>query len=63
MDDDPVQMITGAGLVFMAISPNSRITEFQPKWCWICDIVKGGHEADSVTKCGMREVIVGREQV
>jgi len=43
---DPIQMITGAGLVFMVISLNGRITKFDIERCWIGGIVKGGHEAD-----------------
>jgi len=39
MDYDPIQMITGAGLVFMVIGLNGRITEFNPERCWIGDIV------------------------
>jgi len=33
MDYNPLQMIAGSGLVFMMISPNSRITEFDPVRC------------------------------
>jgi len=50
MDYDPIQMIAGAGLVFMMISPNGRITEFDPVRCWIGGVVKGGHEADRLTQ-------------
>ena len=46
MDYDPIQMITSAGLVFMVIIPNSRITKFDPERHWIGDVIKGGHEAD-----------------
>jgi len=31
MDYDPIQMITGAGLVFMMINLKGRITEFYPE--------------------------------
>jgi len=50
MDYNPIQMIAGAGLVFMMISPNSRITEFDPVRCWIGGVVKGGHEADRLAQ-------------
>ena len=45
MDYDPIQMITGAGLLFMMISLNDRITKFDPVRCWIGGAVKSGHEA------------------
>jgi len=45
MDHDPIQMMAGAGLVFMMISPNGRITEFDPVRDWIGGVIKGGHEA------------------
>ena len=63
IDDNPIQIVTGAGLVFMVISPNRRIIKFDPEWWWISDIVKGGHEADCVAMFGTREVIVGKEGV
>jgi len=44
MNYDPIQMIAGAGLVFMMISPNNRITKFDPVRCWIGRVIKGGHE-------------------
>ena len=50
MDYDPIQMITGAGLVFMMISLNSRITKFDPVRCWIGGVVKSGHEADCLAQ-------------
>jgi len=50
MDYNPIQMITGAGLVFMMISLNSRITKFDPVRCWIGGVVKGGHEADCLAQ-------------
>jgi len=50
MDYNPIQMITGAGLVFMMISPNSRITKFDPIRCWIGGVVKGGHEANHLAQ-------------
>jgi len=50
MDYDPIQIIAGAGLVFMMISPNSRITKFNPVRCWIGGVVKGGHEADCLAQ-------------
>jgi len=43
MDYNPIQMIAGTGLVFMAISLNGRITEFNPERHWIGGVVKGGH--------------------
>jgi len=42
MGYDPIQMITGAGLVFMVISLNGRITEFDSETHWIGGVVKGG---------------------
>ena len=45
MDYDPIQMIIGAGLVFMMISPNGRITKFNPIRHWIGGVVKSGHKA------------------
>ena len=50
MDYNSIQMSAGAGLVFMMISPNSRITEFNPVRCWIGGVVKGGHEADCLAQ-------------
>jgi len=44
MDYNPIQMITGAGLVFMRISSNGRITAFNPQMHWIGGVIKGGHE-------------------
>jgi len=43
-------MIAGAGLVFMMISLNSRITKFDPVRCWIGGVVKGGHEVDCLAQ-------------
>jgi len=40
MDYDPIQMITGAGLVFMMISLNG----------WIGGVIQGGHEADHLAQ-------------
>ena len=45
MEYDPIQMITGAGLVFMMISLNGRITKFDPVRHWIGGVIKSGHEA------------------
>jgi len=39
-------MIAGAGLAFMGIITNGRITKFNPVRHWIGGIVKGGYEAD-----------------
>jgi len=50
MDYDPIQMITGAGLVFMAIGLNGRVTKFDPERCWIGGVIKGGHEADCLVQ-------------
>jgi len=50
MDYDPIQMITVADLVFMMISLNSRITEFDPVRCWIGGVIKGGHEVDCLAQ-------------
>jgi len=50
MDYDPIEMITGAGLVFMSISSNGRITKFNPERHWIGGVVKGGHEADCLAQ-------------
>ena len=50
MHYDPIQMIASAGLVFMMISPNGRITKFDPERCWIGGVVKGGHEADCLAQ-------------
>ena len=46
MDYNPIQMIASAGLVFMMISPNGRITKFDPVRHWIGGVVKSGHEAN-----------------
>jgi len=43
-------MITSAGLVFMVISLNGRITKFDPEMHWIGSVVKGGHEADRLAQ-------------
>jgi len=50
IDYDPIQMIAGAGLVFMVISSNGRIAEFDPERSWIGGVIKGGHEADCFTR-------------
>jgi len=50
MDYNPIQMITGASLVFMAISLNGRITEFDPESHWISGLIKGRHEADCLAQ-------------
>jgi len=50
MDYDPIQMIAGAGLVFMMISSNGRITKFNPERCWIGGVIKGGYEADCLAQ-------------
>ena len=57
------EIISSAGLVFMAISLNGRITEFNHERCWISDVIKAGHEADSVAMFGTREVAVDKEGV
>ena len=44
MDYNPIQMIAGTGLVFMMISPNGRITKFNPVRHWIGGVVKSEHE-------------------
>jgi len=43
-------MIAGAGLVFMMISLNSRVTKFDPVRCWIGGVVKSGYEADHLAQ-------------
>ena len=50
MDYNPIQMIASAGLVFMMISLNSRITKFDPVRCGIGGVVKGGHVADCLAQ-------------
>ena len=45
MDYDPIQVIAGAGLFFMMISLNGRITKFDPIWHWIGGVIESGHEA------------------
>jgi len=50
MDYNPIQMIAGAVLVFMMISPNGRITKFDPERCWIGGVIKGGHEVDRLAQ-------------
>ena len=50
MDYDPIQMIAGAGLVFMMISSNGRITKFNPERCWIGGVIKGGYGADCLAQ-------------
>jgi len=50
MDYDPIQMITSAGLVFMVISLNSRITKFNHERQRIGGVVKGGHEANCLAQ-------------
>jgi len=35
MDYNPIQMVTGPGLVFMAISLNGGTTKFNPERHWI----------------------------
>jgi len=45
MDYDPIQMIAGAGVVFMMISSNGRITKINPERCWIGGVIKCKHEA------------------
>jgi len=50
MDYDPIQMIASAGLVFMMISLNSRITESNPVRHWIGGVIKNGHEADCLAQ-------------
>ena len=50
MDYDPIQMITGPGLVFMMINLNGRITKFNPVRHWIDGVIKSGHEADCLAQ-------------
>ena len=50
MEYDQIQMIVGAGLVFMVISSNGRITGFDPERHWIGGVIKGGHEADHLAQ-------------
>ena len=50
IDYDPIQMIAGAGLVFMVIGSNGRITEFSPERCWIGGVIKSGDEADHLAQ-------------
>ena len=50
MGYDPIQMIASACLVFMMISPNSKITKFDPIRHWIGGVIKSGHEADCLAQ-------------
>ena len=50
MGYDPIQVIKGAGLIFIVISLNGRITKFNPEGCWIGGVVKGWHEADCLAQ-------------
>jgi len=47
---DPIQMIAGAGLVFIMKILNGRITKFDTVRCWIGGVVQGGHEADRLAQ-------------
>jgi len=63
MDYNPIQIITCAGLVFVAISPNGGISKFNPERCWIDGVIKSGHEVDRVVAFGTQEVVIDREGV